>query len=98
MVYNDLNISLYIIVDTGIFILMALQTSFQVIRMVIVADGYRKNEYLRKLEETAFRDLREQHRVNFLSYDELDRQYENASLIHKDHLFYKIICFSIKNS
>lgn len=47
-------------------------------RMVIVADGYRKDEYLRKLNETAFRDLREQKRVSFLSYDELDRQYENA--------------------
>ena len=47
-------------------------------RMVIVADDYRKDEYLRKLNETAFRDLREQKRVSFLSYDELDRQYENA--------------------
>ena len=47
-------------------------------RMVIVADNYRKEEYLRKLNETAFRDLREQKRVDFLSYDELDRQYENA--------------------
>lgn len=47
-------------------------------RMVIVADDYRKDEYIRKLNETAFRDLREQKRVGFLSYDELDRQYENA--------------------
>ena len=47
-------------------------------RMVIVADEYRKDEYSRKLSETAFRDLREQKRVSFLSYDELDRQYENA--------------------
>lgn len=47
-------------------------------RMVIVADSHRKEEYLKKLKETAFRDLREQDRVNFLSYDELDRQYENA--------------------
>ncbi|MCQ2197942.1 MAG: hypothetical protein MJZ60_10530 [Bacteroidaceae bacterium] len=47
-------------------------------RMVIVADDYRKDEYLHKLSETAFRDLREQKRVSFLSYDELDRQYENA--------------------
>lgn len=46
--------------------------------MVIVADDYRKDEYIRKLNETAFRDLREQKRVSFLSYDELDRQYENA--------------------
>ncbi len=47
-------------------------------RMVIVADDYRKVEFIRKLNETAFRDLREQKRVSFLSYDELDRQYENA--------------------
>ncbi len=47
-------------------------------RMVIVADNYRKEEFNRKLNETAFRDLREQNRVNFLSYDELNRQYENA--------------------
>ncbi len=47
-------------------------------RMVIVADDYCKEEYLRKLGETAFRDLRDQKRVSFLSYDELDRQYENA--------------------
>lgn len=47
-------------------------------RMVIVADNYRKDEYFRKLNETAFRDLREQKRVSFLSYDELNRQYENA--------------------
>lgn len=47
-------------------------------RMVIVADDYRKDEFLRKLGETAFRDLRDKHRVSFLSYDELNRQYENA--------------------
>ena len=46
--------------------------------MVIVADDYRKDEYIRKLNEAAFRDLREQKRVSFLSYNELDRQYENA--------------------
>lgn len=47
-------------------------------RMVIVADNYRKEEYQRKLNETAFRDLREHKRVSFLSYDELNSQYENA--------------------
>ena len=47
-------------------------------RMVIVADDYRKEEYLRKLGETAFDDIRKMNRVSFLSYDELNRQYENA--------------------
>lgn len=47
-------------------------------RMVIVADDYRKEEYLRKLNETAFNDIRKENRVCFLSYDELSRQYENA--------------------
>ena len=46
--------------------------------MVIVAEDYRKAEYLCKLSETAFRDHREQKCVSFLSYDELDRQYEKA--------------------
>ena len=47
-------------------------------RMVIVADDYRKEEFMRKLNETAFRDLQNMNRVNFLSYDELGRQYEIA--------------------
>ena len=47
-------------------------------RMVIVADDYRNEEYLRKLNETAFNDIRKENRVCFLSYDELSRQYENA--------------------
>lgn len=47
-------------------------------RMVIVADDYRKDEYNKKLNEYAFRDLKRQNRVSFLSYDELNRQYENA--------------------
>ena len=46
--------------------------------MVIVAEDYRQDEYLCKLSETAFRDHREQKCVSFLSYDELDRQYEKA--------------------
>lgn len=47
-------------------------------RMVIVADTYRKEEFVRKLNETAFRDLSMNKRVYFLSYDDLDKQYENA--------------------
>ena len=47
-------------------------------RMVIVADSYRKNEFQKKLNEAAFRDLSKGNRVNFLSYDDLDKQYENV--------------------
>lgn len=46
-------------------------------RMVIVANEYRRNEFVKKLNEYAFRDLKEENRVSFLSYDELTRQYEN---------------------
>ena len=46
--------------------------------MVIVADAYRKDEFQRKLGEAAFKDLSKNKRVNFLSYDELNTQYENA--------------------
>ena len=49
-------------------------------RMVIVADEYRKEEYNRKLSETAFNNLKKNNRVYFLSYDDLNRQYENAIL------------------
>lgn len=45
-------------------------------RMVIVADEYRKDEFTRKLNETAFADLRKDNRVDFLSYDDLNTQYE----------------------
>lgn len=48
------------------------------VRMVIVADKYRKEEFERKLKETAFTDLRKNKRVDFLSYDELSNQYESA--------------------
>lgn len=47
-------------------------------RMVIVADDYRRKEFNKKINEYAFRDLKTQNRVSFLSYDELNRQYENA--------------------
>lgn len=43
-------------------------------RMVIVADEHRRKEYLSKLSHDALRGLN--NRVNFLSYSELERQYE----------------------
>jgi len=45
-------------------------------RMVIVADEKRHNEYIKKLEYDAFHLLRERNRVHFLSYESLDKQYE----------------------
>lgn len=46
------------------------------VRMVIVADEKRHNEFLSKMEYAAFRTLRENKRVAFLSYESLDKQYE----------------------
>lgn len=45
-------------------------------RMVIVADEHRKTEFQSKLAYTAFKDLRESKRVDFLDYDSLIKQYE----------------------
>lgn len=47
-------------------------------RMIIVADKIRKTEYEQKLCYSAFAELRRNHRVNFLSYDALVKQYEQA--------------------
>lgn len=47
-------------------------------RMIIVADKVRKTEYEQKLCYSAFAELRRNHRVNFLSYDALVKQYEQA--------------------
>ncbi len=46
-------------------------------RMIIVADKCRKEEYLKKIHYSSFSDLRSPFpRVSFLSYDELNKQYE----------------------
>ena len=45
-------------------------------RMVIVADDVRRKEYDKKLGETAFKELKDNNRVDFLSYDDLGKQYE----------------------
>lgn len=45
-------------------------------RMVIVADEKRHHEYISKLGFVAFRQLANEKRVSFLSYDSLEKQYE----------------------
>ncbi len=45
-------------------------------RMVIVADESRHQEYIKKMEYDSFKELREHKRVYFLSYDDLDKQYQ----------------------
>lgn len=46
------------------------------VRMVIVADEHRREEYLKKLSYAAFYSLRQNKRVSFLSYESLDKQYQ----------------------
>lgn len=46
------------------------------VRMVIVADEKRHLEFINKMKYAAFNELRENRRVAFLSYDSLDKQYE----------------------
>lgn len=45
-------------------------------RMVIVADLKRKKEYESKIRYSSFDELIREKRVSFLSYDELNKQYE----------------------
>lgn len=45
-------------------------------RMVIVADKRRESEFELKYRSTAFEELYRERRVAFLSYDDLDKQYE----------------------
>ena len=45
--------------------------------MIIVADKSRKQEYLKKIQYSSFAELHNPiPRVSFLSYDELNKQYE----------------------
>lgn len=53
------------------------------VRMVIVADEKRRQEYLNKLSYAAFDTLRDHNRVAFLSYESLDKQYEQELLKQK---------------
>ena len=57
-------------------------------RMFIVADASRKQSFLDKLKFEAFRQLREEDRVKFLSYDELEKSYHCA--IEKSSLTTKL--------
>ena len=43
--------------------------------MFIVADVVRKEEYQKKMNYDAFKVLKENKRVSFLSYEDLDKQY-----------------------
>lgn len=47
-------------------------------RMFIVADEHRHGEYNKKLNYSSFSKLKNNRRVRFLSYDELERQYRQA--------------------
>ena len=49
-------------------------------RMVIVADEMRHSEFINKLNYAAFNSLRQNKRVAFLSYESLDKQYEQELL------------------
>ena len=55
-------------------------------RMVIVADAKRKDEFDKKLNCVAFKDLNDKNnkRVSFLSYESLSKQYENLSVAAKN--------------
>lgn len=44
-------------------------------RMFIVADSVRKEEFQKKMSYDAFKILKENKRVDFLSYEDLDKQY-----------------------
>lgn len=53
------------------------------VRMFIVADAKRKDEYIRKLSLAAFKELREpRKRVEFIDYESIIKQYENACEFH----------------
>ncbi|MES2382328.1 MAG: hypothetical protein V4538_14875 [Bacteroidota bacterium] len=45
-------------------------------RMVIVADEIRKTEYESKIKYSSFKELNKNKRVEFLSYNDLNKQYE----------------------
>ncbi len=53
------------------------------VRMIIVADEKRHQEYLNKLSYVSFDELRKNKRVAFLSYESLDKQYEQELLKQK---------------
>ncbi len=54
-------------------------------RMLIVADEKRHEEYNKKLGYSSFAKMKENNRVEFLSYDELERQYRQAIELQNIH-------------
>lgn len=54
-------------------------------RMLIVADEKRHGEYDKKLGYASFAKLKENNRVEFLSYDELERQYRQTIELQNIH-------------
>lgn len=54
-------------------------------RMFIVADEKRHEEYEKKLNYTSFSKMKNNKRVAFLSYDELERQYRQTIELQNIH-------------
>ena len=53
--------------------------------MFIVADEKRHEEYEKKLNYTSFSKMKNNKRVAFLSYDELERQYRQTIELQNIH-------------
>lgn len=54
-------------------------------RMFIVADEKRREEYNKKINYTSFSKLKQNKRVSFLSYDDLEKQYNQAVELQTIH-------------
>lgn len=54
-------------------------------RMFIVADEKRYEEYVKKLNYSSFSKMKSNKRVDFLSYDELERQYRQTIELQSIH-------------
>ena len=54
-------------------------------RMFIVADERRHEEYNKKLGYSSFAKMKNDKRVEFLSYDELERQYRQTIELQNIH-------------
>ena len=54
-------------------------------KMFIVADEKRHEEYNKKLGYTSFSKMKQDKRVEFLSYDELERQYRQTIELQNIH-------------
>jgi hypothetical protein len=54
-------------------------------RMFIVADEKRYEEYDKKLSYSSFSKMKQNKRVSFLSYDDLEKQYNQAVVLQTIH-------------